>query len=249
MAEYGVAMSKDQVSFKDRWKFCGTVSVAGIDRAWKDANEEEAKSDYYDPATFTQTLAVVYSYLCLPWAWRRKQWTEYLSFLAKMLLDNVAKRPLTPDQVEKLAVAVLYLNRLSAGKRGELKRLWHDWERLNLVQNLLKQAMNSETLTVGSATSISLYISHVRFIDDRDKREESLYTLEKMIEKSLPGMDEPCMLASIFREYALLCTEFANFHQDALVALARSRMYAEPFLDARVRTLMAWPSVWLKRRY
>lgn len=244
-----MATFKDRWTFKGRWAFCGTVSVAGIDRAWKEANAEESRSDYYDPATFLQTLSVVYSYLRLPWAWRRKQWTEYLSFLAKMLLDNSTKRLLTPDQVEILAVSVLYLNRITAKKSGELHRLWHDWERLQQTQNLIRQAMDSETLAVGSYTTISLHISLVRFIDDREKREESLYTVEKLIEKSLPELTDPCVLANVFREYALLCTEFANFHHDARLALARSRQYAEPFLDVWARALLAWPSVMLKRRY
>ena len=68
---------------KFKLEFCGTVSIAGVDRAWREANEEEQQTHHYNPATFVQTMMVVYSYLRLPWAWRRKSRTEYLSFLAR----------------------------------------------------------------------------------------------------------------------------------------------------------------------
>ncbi|MEO5363858.1 MAG: hypothetical protein H7838_09585 [Magnetococcus sp. DMHC-8] len=225
--------------------------MAGINQAWKESSAEESKSHLYDPATFVQTMSVVHSYLCLPWPWarRRTMWTEYLSFLAKMLLDNLAKRPLSPEQVATLAAVVLHLNRLSAGRTGELKRLWHDWERIQLVQNLVSQAIANDTLCVGGYTEIALHISRSRFIDDPDKRLESLYTLEKVMERGVPEIADDCQLAHILREFALLSTEFPTFHQDALDALARSRRIAAPFLDARVKALLAWPRVWLGRRY
>ncbi|MBF0462997.1 MAG: hypothetical protein HQL87_16630 [Magnetococcales bacterium] len=234
---------------KPKFEFCGAVSVAGINQAWKESKEAESKSDSYDPATFVQTMTVVHAYLGLPWARRRQSWTEYLSFLAKMILDHLAKRPLTPEQVATLATVVLYLNRLTRKKPGELKRLWHDWERLQLVYNTIKQSIASDTLCVGSYAEISLYISQSRMIDDPEKREESLYTVEKILERGIAEISSPCQLAQIFRDYALLCAEFPSFHQDALAMLARSRQISEPFLDAHVKTWMAWPSVFWGRRY
>ncbi|MBF0160817.1 MAG: hypothetical protein HQL88_00880 [Magnetococcales bacterium] len=234
---------------KIQWEFCGTVSVAGIEQAWREANEEEQQSHLYNPATFVQTLTVVYSYLRLPWAWRRKSRTEYLSFLAKMVLDNVARHALNPEQVEVVATAVLYLNRITHGKHGELKRLWQNWERLQLTQNLVNQALASPLLRSGTPTEVALHVARIRFIEDKEKRQEALYTLEKVLERSLPLINSSCQLVQIYREYALLSTEFAGFHAEAQVFLAKARHLAAPYPDAYVRTLLAWPPVFLGRRY
>ncbi len=237
--------------YKSQLKFCGTVTVAGIDRAWKESSKEDSQTEYYNPSTYLQTMGVVYTYLRLPWARRRKSWLEYLSFLAKMVLDHLSKRPLTPEQVDSLATVVLYLNRTTRGKGNELSYIWQNWERLHLVQEMVKQAISNVTESTGRSTELSLYISNIRFIDDPAKRLENMYTLERLFERSIPDITDTCLLAQLFRDYALVCTEFEKFHQDAIEALAQSRKAAAtgPFLDAQVRTLLAWPSVFFGRRY
>ncbi|MEO5341123.1 MAG: hypothetical protein H7837_11520 [Magnetococcus sp. MYC-9] len=242
-------MFKEKLKLKLKLEFCGAVRVADIDQTWKESNEEEGQSHCYNPATFVDTMWVNYSYLRLPWAWRRKSRIEYLSFLTKMILDNLSRHTLNPDQAEQLATVALYLNRISQGKSGELKRLWHDWERVLQVHNLVKQALSSSNLRTGSPTEISLNISHARLVDDPEQRLECLYTVEKVLERSLPEIAHPCQLVRIYRNFALLSAEFPGFQQDAKAALARALQLARPFADAYIRTLLAWPHVFLGRRY
>ncbi|MBF0096783.1 MAG: hypothetical protein HQM04_09750 [Magnetococcales bacterium] len=229
--------------------FCGVVTPAGINRTWQKSNEEEWQSEYYNPDAFIQTMASVYAYVRLPWALRRNTWIKYLSFLGKTVLDHLSRRPLTPDQVEILAASVLYLHRLSQGQHNPLSHLWHDWQRVQRIQDLISQAVASTGLGTSGRTEILLHIAHVRFLEDPDKKIEHLHFLERIVERSVPEIENRCHLAEVWREYALLCCEFDTFHQDARMALRLSAQAAEPYLDARIRTLLAWPHVWMRRRY
>ncbi len=229
--------------------FCGVVTPAGINRTWQQSHEEDWQAEYYSPDAFIQTMASVYAYVRLPWAVRRTSWIEYLSFLGKTVLDHLARRPLSPDQVEILATSALYLHRLSQGQRNALSHLWHDWQRLQRVQDLIAHAVASSGQGTSGRTEILLHIAHIRFMDDSDKKIEHLHLLERIVERSVPEIDNRCHLAEVWREYALLCGEFDTFHQDARMALRLSAQAAEPYLDARIRTLMAWPHVLRRRRY
>ena len=137
----------------------------------------------------------------------------------------------------------------SKGKRGELKRLWQDWERILLVQNLVNQALSSSLLQVGTPSEVALHVARIRLTEEEDKRLEGLYTLEKVLERSLPLIQDPCQLVQIYRDYALVSTEFSSFHAEARTVLANAQQLSKPYLDAYVRTLLAWPMVLLGRRY
>ncbi|WP_130470336.1 hypothetical protein [Candidatus Magnetaquicoccus inordinatus] len=229
--------------------FCGVVSPAGINRTWQRSNEEEWQSEYYNPASFLQTMASVYAYVRLPWAWRRGSWIEYLSFLAKSVLDHLSRRPLTADQVETLATAVLFLHRLTKGQHNALSHLWQDWQRLQRVHDMVAQAIAGSGFGTSGRTEILLHIASIRFLEDADKQLEQMHLLERIVERSIPEIEDRCQVAEVLREYALLSGGFSTFHHDARRALREAAQAAAPYLDARVRVWMAWPHVLLRRRY
>ncbi|MBF0183038.1 MAG: hypothetical protein HQM06_01425 [Magnetococcales bacterium] len=228
---------------------CGVISTSGINRTWQKSNDEEWQSEYYNPASFLQTMVSVYVYVRLPWAMRRASWIEYLSFLAKSVVDHPTRRPLVGEQVAALATVSLFLHRRTMGERSALSHVWQDWQRLQRVQGMVAQALASSGMGTDSRTEILLHIAHIRFMEDGDRKLEHLHLLERIIERCQPEITDRCVLAEVLREYALVSAEFDTFHQDARRALRQSAEAAAPFVDARVRTLMAWPSVLLRRRY